>query len=397
MPKNYTSGLDRILGRVENLDETNLTILVQRLVRDRRLLETVFDIIRDGILVVDSKNIIQYANDAAYQLLGLRQREIGKSNIWRRFTELSQALQIHPEDELPDDFSASCEVEIRYPETRFFQVYMVPLQSGQEHELGNGMAVVFTNVTEMKHSTQERIENEKIASIMMLAAGVAHELGNPLNSIHIHLQLLQRQLGQLPVSKVKGKMEKSVEVCSREVERLDGIITQFLAAIRPQQPDIQKVDLLDILSEVLELESHAFQKRGIEVIVDLDADIPPVLGDRNQLKQVFFNILKNAVEAMPAGGQLRVRWKKEGQYVYLLFIDTGEGIDPEDLSKVFQPYFTTKEGGNGLGMMIVQRIMKDHRGNIAIDSRPGKGTVVTLQIPLDQPEKPLLEDLAEIK
>ncbi|MEM9018490.1 MAG: ATP-binding protein [Verrucomicrobiota bacterium] len=392
MPRHRSKGLERILGRLEDLDEQNLTILVNRLVRDRHLLESVFDIIHDGILVLDGDGIIQYSNEAAFRLLGLQRREIGKSVVWRRIPELSQALQIDPEDNMPDKRSASCEIEIHYPETKALRVYLVPMEEATELDLRGGTVVVFSDVTEIKHSTEELIENERVASIMMLAAGVAHELGNPLNSLTIHLQLIRRQLERLQESKETKKTKKSVDICSREVERLDGIITNFLAAIRPQEPNLRQVNLMDVLNEVLEVESDLFAERKVDVVVDLDTLPPPVLGDPDQLKQVFFNVLKNAVEAMPGGGSIRIRWRKDPKHTVLLFADTGEGIEPEDIPKVFQPYFTTKNTGNGLGMMIVHRIMRDHQGTIAIDSRPGEGTVVTLQFPALDPERPLLEE-----
>ncbi len=395
MARNRNQGLERIFGRLEDLDENNLAILVKRLVRDRHLLESVFDIIRDGILVLDGESVIQYANEAAFRFLALRRSEIGRSNLWRRVPELSHALEIDPESANPERFSASCEVEIHYPETRVLRVYLVPLEDTGDHRLVEGTVVVFSDVTELKHSTEELIENEKIASIMTLAAGVAHELGNPLNSLTIHLQLIRRQIEKLETSEIVDRTTKSLGICTREVERLDGIITHFLAAIRPHPPDLRKVDLVAVLSEVLEVEGGLFEERGIDVVVDLEAMTPPVAADPDQLKQVYFNVLKNAVEAMPGGGRIRIRWRKDPKHVFLMFADTGEGIEPEDIPRVFQPYFTTKDTGNGLGMMVVQRIMRDHHGSIAIDSRPGEGTVVTLQFPAYSPERPLLENMPE--
>jgi len=392
MARHRNKGLERILGRLEDLDEKNLAILVNRLVRDRHLLESVFDIIRDGILVLDGDSVIQYSNAAATALLGIRRREIGTSTIWRRIPELSRALHIDPEDDRRRPGSASCEIEIHYPETRVLQVYLVPMEEATEHDLGDGTVVVFSDLTEIKHSTEELIENERIASIMMLSAGVAHELGNPLNSLTIHLQLIRRQLEKQGEAAETTRMAKSLDICSREVERLDGIITHFLAAVRPQPPDLRRVDPIEVLNEVLEVEEDLFAERNVEVTIDLNSLAPPIFADPDQLKQVYLNILKNAVEAMPGGGSIRVRWRKDARNVLLLFADTGEGIIPEDLPKVFQPYFTTKNTGNGLGMMVVQRIMRDHHGTIAIDSRPDQGTVVTLQFPAIDPERPLLEE-----
>ena len=181
-PRNRKQGLERIFGRLEDLDENNLAILVKRLVRDRHLLESVFDIIRDGILVLDGESVIQYANEAAFRFLGLRRSEIGRSNIWRRVPELSHALEIDPGIGQSGAFHRL--VRSRDPLPGNAGPAGLPgAPRGHRANIGEGTVVVFSDVTELKHSTEELIENEKIASIMMLAAGVAHELGNPLNSI----------------------------------------------------------------------------------------------------------------------------------------------------------------------------------------------------------------------
>ncbi|MEY4941541.1 MAG: hypothetical protein RIQ93_3276, partial [Verrucomicrobiota bacterium] len=210
--------------------------------------------------------------------------------------------------------------------------------------------------------------------------GVAHELGNPLNSLTIHLQLMERKLKKLKESKDTESVAESVRICRDEVTRLDGIISNFLEAIRPQPPDLRETDLGDVLAEVLRFQHRELADRGIEVEAETGT-LPVVMADRNQLKQVFFNITKNALEAMRPGGKLRIRSRVDDELVYLLFGDTGSGIKQEDLVRLFQPYHTTKAGGHGLGLMIAQRIMREHGGQVGLESKPGVGTVVTLQFP----------------
>ncbi|HEY1847761.1 MAG TPA: ATP-binding protein, partial [Opitutaceae bacterium] len=229
-------------------------------------------------------------------------------------------------------------------------------------------------------STAQRIEDERISSILLLAAGVAHELGNPLNSLTIHLQLMERKLKKLGASPEAKALSESVAVCREEVARLDSIITHHLEAIRPNPPDLAETDLADVLAEVLKFQKKEFKDRGIKVEVDTAA-LAPVMADRNQLKQVFFNITKNAMESMQPGGRLVVRSRADDDSVYLLFGDSGSGIRQEDLVRLFEPYHTTKPGGHGLGLMIVQRILRAHGGNVGVESREGQGTVVTLQFP----------------
>jgi two-component system, sporulation sensor kinase E len=136
-----------------------------------------------------------------------------------------------------------------------------------------------------------------------------------------------------------------------------------------------------VLAEVLRFQQNEFADRGIKIEAETPADLPKVMADRNQLKQVFFNITKNAVEAMQPGGRMKIRSRADDDNVFLLFGDSGAGIKPGDLVRLFEPYHTTKPGGHGLGLMIVQRIMREHGGQIGVESKEGLGTVVTLQFP----------------
>jgi two-component system, sporulation sensor kinase E len=387
MAPTRTTGLDKILGRLDDLDSVNLNILVQRLVRERRLQESVFNTIRDGILVVDGDGTVQYANAVGRQMIGLEEKEVGSARLWKMVPDLARSIDLEElepsEDGRPPVISR--ELEMTYPERRIVRLYMMPIElppatSAVPQE---GYVVVLTDVTEAKMSMEERIEQERTSSIVRLAAGVAHELGNPLNSLTIHLQLLERQLKKdatdMPAIE---KLLSSVAICQGEVERLDGIITHFLEAIRPTQPDRTEVDLLQLLDEVMAVQGPELAGRGIEVSIEMKTPPSLVMADRNQVKQVFFNVIKNAMEAMAGGGRLRVRARTDDAYLYMQFADTGEGISDEDLSKVFQAYFTTKKTGHGLGMMIVQRILRDHGGHVSIESRKDMGTVVTLQFPL---------------
>ena len=242
-------------------------------------------------------------------------------------------------------------------------------------------AVILADVTREKDSTEQRIEDERTSSILLLAAGVAHELGNPLNSLTIHLQLIARRLKKLKGSPEIESISESVAVCGEEVARLDGIVTHFLEAIRPSPPDLAETSLEDVLADVLKFQKREFANRGIAVEAETQAGLPTVMADRGQLKQVFFNITKNAMEAMEPGGRLKIKSWADDDSVYLLFGDSGSGIRQEDLVKLFRPYHTTKRGGHGLGLMIVQRIMRAHGGQVGVESRHGLGTVVTLQFP----------------
>lgn len=386
------TGLDKILGRIEDLDSVNLGILVQRLARERKMQETVFNTIQDGILVIDSDGVVQYANDAALSMIGLKDNDIGVTRLWKMVPDLAQSIEPETASAKKSAPVLSRELELSYPERRIVRLYMVPIDAQVSHDDNGGYVIVISDVTDDKVSMEELIENERTSSIVRLAAGVAHELGNPLNSLTIHLQLIERKLRKLALEKEGDVLAESLEVCQGEVQRLDGIITHFLEAVRPQKPELNELELVELVAEVLRVQEAELSDRKLEVNIEVSDELPTVLGDRGQIKQVFFNLIKNAMEAMQPGGKLNILARKDDDFVYLQFADTGSGISEEELSKVFQAYYTTKKEGHGLGMMIVQRIMREHGGHISIESRKDLGTAITLQFPQPHRRVRMLED-----
>ncbi len=380
--KKHTS-LDRVLGRLDALDSVNLANLVQRLARERGLFEEIFNVLQEGVLVISSEGAIEYANASANRIIGLSGDELTGQILWRLVPGLRPSMETALDENsgrgaLP---VMAREFELTYPEPRTVRLYMVPFRGERGRGAQRRFAVILTDVTRDKLSTEQRIEDERTSSVLLLAAGVAHELGNPLNSLTIHLQLIERKLKKLKASKDTEALAESLRVCSSEVGRLDGIISNFLEAIRPRPPDLAELNLADVLTEVLGFQHQEFADRGIGVEVDAVDALPPVMADRNQLKQIFFNLTKNAMEAMQPGGKLKIKSHADDDSVFLLFGDSGSGIKQEDLARLFQPYHTTKPGGHGLGLMIVQRIMREHGGQVGIESKEGIGTIVSLQFP----------------
>jgi two-component system, sporulation sensor kinase E len=390
------SPLDKVLGRLDDLDEVNLGILVQRLAGERKLLETVFDVIHDGVLVVDDEGIITYSNLEGRLLIGLKNHSTEKIFLHRAAPELARAIGVgrNREDVHPEVVIR--EMQISYPEKRQIRTYAVPItdiSSKSSHNSGLARAIVMTDVTEEKDKLQAQLESERINSIMDLAAGVAHELGNPLNSINIHLQYLERTLSS-STSK-NEKSAKSLATCIKEVQRLDGIISHFLKAIRPSEPSFQKINLLSIIEDTLMLREKELNNKKIKVRMEAGVREPMIQGDAEQIKQVFFNVIGNAIDAVPEGAEIRVISGLDDEYVFAQVVDQGSGIAKENISRVFEPYFSTKKSGHGIGMMIVHRIMRDHEGEVGIDSKEGAGTIVTLKFPRNSPSRRLLESNPE--
>ncbi|MCD8298745.1 MAG: ATP-binding protein [Opitutae bacterium] len=383
------SSIERILGRIDDLDSTNLTILVQRLARERGLLETVFDAVGEGIFVIDSAGVIDYANRAGAEMIGLSAKELGSAVFWKLVPDLAGSLLFLREGGLAPNVAR--DAEIFYPEHRWVRMQISRLiVGGGDSDVRYG--IIMRDITDERRSTEEMIESERVNSIFTLAASVAHEIGNPLNSMKIHLELMKRKLAALDVPAEKSRaLKNSVGVCIEEISRLDDILKNFLGAIRPQKPVLEKTNLMGIVLEVLNVQKAELENKNIRCSVKQGSEPPIVRGDVSQLKQLIFNVTKNAMESMQDGGAIDIVADSDDAFVYLRISDTGCGIDRDAISKIYEPFFTTKSGGHGLGMMIVMRIMREHGGQVGIDSTPGKGTTVTLQFPLPDRRAPRLD------
>jgi signal transduction histidine kinase len=282
--------------------------------------------------------------------------------------------------------TVSRDMEVYYPQNRFLNFYVTPLRvekpgrRGKEQEL-LGYAVILRDITESRKSTEETIQSERLNALTRLAADVAHEIGNPLNSLHIHLQLMERRLRKVPES-TRKELTKAVFVAKEEIARLDAIIRQFLGAIRPTHLDrkIENINQL-VVDSVRFLETEVAD-RGIIVETELRQDLPFIEVDRTQLKQAIFNVMKNAFQAMKTGGILRIRTDLDDRFTSITFTDTGGGIAEEVMSKVSDRHFTTKPGGSGLGLLIVHRILREHGGELELLNNPGKGLALTMKLPL---------------
>lgn len=351
----------------------NLLRKNKRLSRELSRMETVFNAIRSAIVVCDCAGEIIFANSYAGSLLGIGAADI---SIFKLLPGMDGAVS----DAARGSYALR-EFEISYPERRMLSAQIIPFDFGD----GGTFALILNDVTREKLSTEERIESEKLSSLLNLASGVAHEIGNPLNSINIHLQLAMRRLKKLEEKLPEGGLvegvRESVEICSAEVSRLDSIIENFLKALRPMRPDMADCDPIKPLAETLKTLDAELENLGVSVAVNVDAPLPTVYADANLLKQLYFNILHNAMEAMDAGGDISVRAVADDSFVKISFADTGCGIDEEGMSKLFQPYYTTKTDGHGLGMTIIQAIVRAHGGKIDVESGPNRGTTVTVSLP----------------
>lgn len=372
--------LDKLIDRLDRLDAGSLQTQFLRLASDKGLLETIFHAIQEGIVVLDGNSLILYANRAAEKMFGFKAESAAGNPIARYLRDIDWDLVLDLDG---DEWTrlVSREIEITYPEHRFIDFYVVPLAVARPGE--QGAVVILRDITRDRMNEAKTIESERLNALTLLAAGVAHEIGNPLNSLTIHLQLLERELGHL-AEQDKAGLKELVDVSRREVERLDQIISQFLRAIRPTQPGFERISIKAIIDDTIEFLKHEVKDRDVLVEVEAPDDLPPGYVDKNQIRQAFFNIIRNAIQAMANGGLLKITLGSNDRFVIVSFKDTGPGIPADDLSSIFEPYYTTKTEGSGLGLMIVQRIVRDHGGELEVHSEPKSGTTFTLFLPRDE-------------
>ena len=409
-----SSFLDKVLGRIGRLDTEGLQTVVQRLARERSFLETLFNTIEDGVLVADEQGRIIYFNQAVTRLIGLppdgeekHMADILPEVDWEKISKSDHAGGAHV---------TRHEFEVHYPRPRFLRLYAASLDgesAGARPPGRSGVALILHDATEARQKTFEAIESERVQALTLLAASVAHEIGNPLNALHIHLQLMEREVKKLKVGQASSlsrsrrgqdrleacpttetalKLEQYLDVAKGEINRLDYIVTQFLGAIRPSAPQLKMVSLNAVAEKTLELLRPEIVNRGVTVKIRLAHNLTATPVDATQLQQVLVNLVKNATQAMTTGGTLTLQTGETSDGVWVSVTDTGGGIPQEQTNRIFEPFYTTKKKGTGLGLMIVQRIVRAHNGRIELESHVGRGTTFRVWLPLHERKPRLLAE-----
>ena len=307
--------------------------------------DMIFQAMSEGILVTDRSGGITKSNPAARKLLGMAPEDI------------------LPSLELPLGKPSKREISLTYPDPRTLELKTIPM--------GEDTLVFIRDVSAERTRGEEELRAGATRAVRELASGVAHEIGNPLNAISLDLQILRRDYPE----------NESISECIHQVARLDGILKGFLQALRPSRPNLMAGSVAEPLTSCLASLKNQFEDRAISVTVDIQTALPQIALDRDQLEQVFFNLIKNALEAVKDGGKIALEIGADDNDVVTTITDSGAGIPAEQLVHLFEPYRTTKEHGTGLGLMISQRIVRDHGGTISVESEPGRGTTFTVRLP----------------
>ena len=333
---------DKVADRIGKLDAEGLRRQYKALTDEIGFFESIFNSLDEGLVVLDDNGRVKYANAAGHELIPLL------------------GMDEPSEDDSPSTDGVSVkEIEITYPEHRIIEVKRI------------GRVIKLRDVTAKRAQDADAVESGRADAVGEMAASMAHEIGNPLNALSLNLQLLRRKYPE----------EGDLTIAQRELERLNGIIREFLGAFRPAKAHLAPGFAADPLKDALAALKNVFEDRRIRVSLDLPRTMPAVALDRAQMEQVFFNLMKNALEAMKDGGELSIEIKHDDMSVSVVFHDSGVGMSDEALAHLFEPYRTTKKKGTGLGLMISRRIVAAHGGEIAVASEEGRGTTFTVRLP----------------
>jgi signal transduction histidine kinase len=411
--------LKTAIKKLERLSLDQVRPMLLESLGELDLLEAALNSMTQGVMICDSENKIMFINHSAGRFFNIIESVQGSTYLWNVIEdiEISSFLQLTL---LSGDKIENREFTVRQGATsqsdspKRISINVLPLVQARHI---TGSIVTIDDITE-KHRTQAKIRQiEQLASLTTLSAGVAHEIKNPLGSISIHIQLIQKSLARAKESCIAHhknnfadtnltaadadtdtcapfvnytSIEKYLSVVNDEIERLNGIVVDFLQTVRPLKLDMRPGNINKFLHDLLDFFSFELSGASINCILKLDEKVPLIFFDESALKQAILNLIKNAKEAMPNGGVLTISTESLDSFVLIVIEDSGIGIKKEELDKIFEPYWTTKKTGNGLGLLMVFKIIREHLGDISVRSEAGIGTVFEIALPVPQFERPLL-------
>jgi PAS domain S-box-containing protein len=369
-------------------------------------LETVLDSLNEGVLVCDTNHIVVMANKFAERYLPHREPE--NVPIWNQVNE--DRVRLFLEATLTSGDKAEArefDVEIK-GKTRLIAISVLPLVHDRHV---SGSLIYVEDITEKRGREAQLRRAENLASLTTLAAGVAHEIKNPLGSLSIHVQLIQRAIAAAAPPKEAAPSEMAapeaapkpgeetiwfedlnryIAIVNEEIDRLNHIVVDFLFAVRPMNLELRDSDINAVITELVDFVRYELEEAHISCVMELKQDLPLIGIDERYMKQALLNLIKNAIAAMPEGGKLTIKTDSTDSETIITVADSGVGISESNLPKIFEPYFTTREAGSGLGLTLVFKIIREHRGEVSVKSREGEGAAFIISLPIPQKETRLI-------
>ena len=342
----------------------------------RALHERIVESIRSGLITTDLEGQIYTFNAAAEEITGYTAKEVSGKNASMFFGDITRQTAVSMEAAASGKVSPRFEVD-SLTQSGFmlhlgFSIAPLFLESGEK----TGFVITFQDLTDVRVMEETARRQDRLAAVGRLAASIAHEIRNPLAAMRGSIQMLRSEM------KEDSDHAQLMEIILRESDRLNKIVTDYLNYARPRPALMEKVDVCEVIRETLKLLRNSPElSDGYAVNEDLPAESLIVKGDAEQLKQVCWNVARNALQSMPNGGTFIVTANRtDAHRVHLNFKDSGCGMSPEQVERLFEP-FTSTTGGTGLGMSIVYQIIRDHSGTINVRSREGKGTTISVELP----------------
>ena len=386
----------RLAQKVAKLSSEQVEQLVQSLLDENDSFDAVIESLNTGLLICDISGNLLMSNKAAERFLQFNQNTLNNTDktgakipVWQLIADIDIANfleEVHQKQK--NHASEEFTTETAGGTLRILLVSAMPLV--QKKRL-NGTIIQIDDVTDRRKQETLFRRMESLASLTTLAANVAHEIKNPLGSISIHIQLIQKAIknarlgdGMLPNEKFT---ENYLNIVNEEIERLNKIVVDFLYAVRPVQAKLELTNLNEIVKNMCEFIEPEAQKTKVELHLELTENLPEVMIDEQLFKQIIINLAQNAFAAMKNGGILWMASAVKDDKVVFSLADNGEGMDEETCSRVFEPYFTTKVNGTGLGLTMVYKIVKEFGGDIQVRSFKNEGTIFTITLPIPQKEK----------
>ncbi len=384
----YSGFIQKVFQKLKKLDIDKIKEIMVELSTEKELYKLVFDSMIEGVIVTNKDNKVILINRMMEGFISVSKnrvnlQELGSCNFDPEIKEfLNDALANNQK---------ILEEEIHLHRTdKTYTLSILPLLNEGETE---GHVIILVDITEKKMREFQLRQAESLAALTTLSAGVAHEIKNPLTSIDIHIQLLNREIQKFKSNnlEVVKNIKNFLAIVKEEIDRLNSIVQDFLFAVRPMSLSLSKKNINGIVRDLVDFLKYELLEADIEVKLDLGDKLPDVVVDSKYLKQALLNIIKNSAEAIRSGGKIRIKTEEEKDGdVVIHIMDDGEGIPENIMSKIFEPYFTTRKSGTGLGLVIVYKIIRELGGDLAVKSEEGEGTVFRIKLPVFEKKKKLL-------
>ncbi|MGB8509035.1 MAG: ATP-binding protein, partial [Pyrinomonadaceae bacterium] len=343
----------------------------------RALHERIVESIRSGVITTDLERRIYTVNAAAEEMIGYTAEDLRGQEVSILFGDITKQITDSMRSALEGDaiprYEADCLTAEGFRIRLGYSVSPLSAESGET----TGLVITFQDLTDIRSMEETSRRQERLSAVGRVAAGIAHEIRNPLAAMRGSIQVLR---AEMPADSAQAEL---MEIVLRESDRLNGIITDFLTYARPRTVTLAETDLREPLRETFTLLRHSPEIREGQSLQEALPDEPVLaLADIAAIKQVFWNLARNALSAMPDGGTLRAELRRtDGGRVRITFADTGRGMSPAQVERLFEPFSSSTTGGTGLGLSIVYQIVRDHGGTINVRSREGDGTTITVELP----------------